>query len=194
MSKKLLITDITNLTDARYFAALDVAYLGFSVEQSNPLFIGETAISEIMNWTEGPALAVETGLESEKDLDALSSIEPELVIVPPFASLEPNNIFATAKIHVVENEIVIDTEYTHHIIDFYSNSIKIDDTWKEQLTSLSQKYSLYIKPLPQVEEVKSILKIEDVEGIVLMGSEEEEVGLKSFEEVDDIMDLLIEEI
>ena len=95
---------------------------------------------------------------------------------------------------IQDNEIVINTKHTHHLIDFYSNAIKIDETWKTQLKALSEEYSIYVKPLPQVEQVQAILDIEDIVGIVLMGSEEEEVGLKSFEEVDDIMDLLIEEV
>lgn len=194
MKKKLLITGVSNLTDARYFAAVDADYIGFKINSFDDKYINEVSISEIMNWVEGPSLAVETSVQVEQDLESLGELEPSLVIIPPFGEFEAPKSMMTMRVHLANQNLVLDNNANYHMVDFYAESVRLTDEWISKIEELASSHTVFVKPLPLVEEVEKLLKIDSIEGVVLMGSEEEEVGLKSFEEVDDIIDLLVEEV
>lgn len=50
-------TAISNLTDARYFAAKEVDALGFFLEDGSDAFIDPSVMKAIKEWIQGPALA-----------------------------------------------------------------------------------------------------------------------------------------
>ena len=53
LNRKVIVSDINNLTDARYFAAWMVDYLFFS-----PHSISTEQMAEITNWLEGPKYGI----------------------------------------------------------------------------------------------------------------------------------------
>ncbi len=60
-------SNITNLTDARYFSALEVEWLGYHLEKGAETYIEPQNIIAIKEWVEGPKTVGEFGLQSKAD-------------------------------------------------------------------------------------------------------------------------------
>ena len=54
LKAKIKISQITNLTDARYFAAWGVDFLGFDINPESEHFSSPSIVAEISEWVEGP--------------------------------------------------------------------------------------------------------------------------------------------
>ena len=52
-------SQITNLTDARYFAAWGVEWLGFGLESGQDYFVTTAQMAAIKEWVEGPKMVGE---------------------------------------------------------------------------------------------------------------------------------------
>ncbi len=55
----LYASSITNLTDARYFAAREVDFLGFNFEAGTPGYLDPMYMKAMREWVEGPRIAGE---------------------------------------------------------------------------------------------------------------------------------------
>ena len=71
---------ITNLTDARFFAAYDVDYIGFCFDPVSPDYISPQNALAIKGWISGPKIVAEF---VNQDLDNVKNIisffEPDVV-------------------------------------------------------------------------------------------------------------------
>lgn len=71
---------ITNLTDARFFAAYDVDYIGFCFDPLSPDYISPQNALAIKGWISGPKIVAEFAnqdLENVKNI--ISFFEPDIV-------------------------------------------------------------------------------------------------------------------
>ena len=69
---QVIASNITNLTDARYFAAYGVHYLLFDLRE-----ISISAIKEIVDWVSGPKTLILINKEHAEDIDeAVLKLEP----------------------------------------------------------------------------------------------------------------------
>jgi len=59
LARKVIVQNITNLTDARYFAAWGVDYLSFNMNAESEYYLPWEKISEIIEWVEGPGALIE---------------------------------------------------------------------------------------------------------------------------------------
>ncbi len=75
MKKKVIASNIKNLTDARYFAAQGVDYLLFDLSE-----ISVADVIAFKEWISGPELLVVFDENSEEDIDeAMLKIEPAAI-------------------------------------------------------------------------------------------------------------------
>jgi len=74
LTRRVIAADITNLTDARYFAARGVDYLMFDMDK-----IALNKIIEIKDWVEGPELILTL------DSSSINLIEEAILKVKPVA-------------------------------------------------------------------------------------------------------------
>jgi len=51
--------NITNLSDARYFAGMGVQWLGFQIDPNQTSYLNPQKFREIVGWVTGPALVLE---------------------------------------------------------------------------------------------------------------------------------------
>ena len=69
---QVIASNITNLTDARYFAAYGVQYLLFDLSE-----ISIMAIEEIIDWVSGPKILLDIGANHVDDIDeAVLKLKP----------------------------------------------------------------------------------------------------------------------
>ena len=71
LKTKILAGSITNLTDARYFAAWEVEWMGFNLNASEETFMPPAQVMAIKEWVEGPNILGEFGLHSAEEIKHL---------------------------------------------------------------------------------------------------------------------------
>ena len=172
---------INNLSDARYFSSYGVNWMSFpSSRQMDNI----SAIKEIIAWVEGPECAVEIDTEDQdflgfflEEVEVSGVVGPEEVI-PPITPMK--------RIVVCDNETTI------------SEKIKQGDlviVQPQALANIPQdklgQVFLDIRRIAPEEVTGLVQKYKGV-GIALYGSDEEKVGLKSFEEQDELIDVLLD--
>ncbi len=208
---KIKASHITNLTDARYFAAKEVEWLGYNLDPASPHYIAPMTMQAIREWVGGVRTLGEFGFLSGEDLlNAVADHQLDAVQVGQFtpeADLEP----LLGRVQVLR-EIVVEPDADAYalledirrmahlveatIISFRPNRI----TW-EDLKSGAPFDAAMLKTLGHAAPVlidmdwstailPGFLKAVQPYGIVLCGGVEEKTGFKSFEELDEIFEVL----
>lgn len=170
----MIAQNITNLTDARYFAAWGVNYISFNIIQNSDFYINEADIKEIKEWVEGPQILLETNaLEFDELADGfiLDNIYSSLPIVK-------ESFFRTSL-----SEIQKGLPAGKYIIDVQPDEIDIlNDLETGHLDLYINIQNLTIDQIADLSEY----------GLVVQGGEEEKVGVKSFDELDEVYEYLMD--
>lgn len=158
LSTKVIVLDINNLTDARYFAAWGVDMIAFSMKENTLIKVEE--MIEIMNWIEGP--------------DYLLQVVGTYNVDHLFEYLSKTKI----------TKVICDSENIDSIrLSFPELEVFIFDGTFLKLGS---------KQFIKVETKEDLIKMESevVDGVVLLGGDEEKAGFKSFDDMDEIFEKL----
>ncbi len=198
---KVKASSITNLTDARYFAAWEVEWIGFdlSVGGINPL-----EVHAIREWLDGVKFVGEFGMQPVIDIQsAAEELNLDAIQLDHFA---PLSMAQTLQDYTLFKEIVIESleelsslssylspfaPYVEYfILNFAKNGFLMNAIELNQLVSISNKYSVLLNAVFEKSELLHLLDTVPVKGIAVNGGEEEKVGYKSFDELDEIMEAL----
>ncbi len=190
---KVKINKVNNLTDARYFAAMGVDYLGFCCNTGTEMYCSPQKIKEITDWVEGPAFVYE--FDGWQDYSNILSVlelgKPDALHLGAFATYEDGFHLPIFKDFILENLNEIDLS----TIDF--PVLRSDKTYmeltkeeKEIVRNASKQKPIFLDINIKASDLNDILSELNVHGIILRGGDEEKVGFKSFEELDLIFDAL----
>jgi phosphoribosylanthranilate isomerase len=201
-------SSISNLTDARYFAAWGVEWIGFSLEVGNAAYLAPKDAQEIKDWVVGPKFIGEFGFGQDKDtiLEVIELLKLDAIELSMFcadelaASLEGITIFKSWKVNeATPLEEVLElaknsTNIAYHIFDFSGSNLTIDtltnaDQWSTFELFIQENPS-YIRIGGTVSALTDFAEHSAIEGLSLIGGEEESVGVKAFDELDEIFELL----
>lgn len=189
LKTKIIAADLENLTDARYFAAWLVEYISYNL--SNP-GVDLIKIKEIMDWVEGPiSIAQYTGLEESIDIKAqLEALSIDHLILGPYAKKELiNSDWQIIQTILIENDtldVELDRTYIASSTQTFSNFSR------DQILNLKKLCSenrIFLDCGFLAKDIDNILDL-GIEGLVLRGGEEEKVGVKSYEDLDEIFEAL----
>lgn len=201
-------SSITNLTDARYFAAWGVEWIGFSLEVGNTAYVDPKDAQEIKDWVVGPKFIGEFGFGQDKAtiLEAVELLKLDAVELSMFcpdelaASLEGITIFKNWKINEatpleqILNLAKDSTNIAYHIFDFSGSALTIDtltdDAQWPAFELFMQENPSYMRIGGSVSALTDFAEHSAIEGLSLIGGEEESVGVKDFDELDEIFELL----
>jgi phosphoribosylanthranilate isomerase len=202
---------ISNLSDARYFAAqYSVEFMGFCLDEGNDAFISPHLINAMKEWIAGPKIVGEFGIQDEDEiLQQVHHIGLEVVQLAMFSTASTEKI--RTQVPVIQ-EIVIEKDSTANqllqliegflpkadylLLDFEKNAWSFTDLVRNQEISLdllqrvSQKHPIIISINADAKQLKTLAQSIQPQGISLKGGEEERVGYKSFDELNDIFDAL----
>lgn len=192
MSLKLYAKNINNLTDARYFAAwmIDGIFYDFSSEEQRGKHLTNYLL--IKEWVEGPE---RIGVFSEKMQDDL--------IFEYFNKLELQGIafsdgfrklnLADAN-HYVWSKGLSNEEFVGQnlVLGFNQSYSDLSDVQKVKLKTLCGSNQVILDIAVKLEELKQIIEELEVYGLVFSGGEEERVGVKDFDALDEIFEWLEE--
>lgn len=206
---KVKASSITNLTDARYFAAREVEWLGFPLGNGgdglSPLFVKAMA-----DWVDGVKIVGEFDLSTASEIKELSGqVEIDTVQVgmfTPLVDVRQLDGLSVIKEVVVEASTSADELSEHlsafgpHVEFFLLNFSKTGLSWNDLkngspfpisfLQNICETYSILLEVDAPVNAINEILETVRPTGLSFAGGEEEKVGVKSFDDLDEMLDEL----
>ncbi|MBK6903685.1 MAG: hypothetical protein IPH04_13010 [Saprospirales bacterium] len=207
-------SSISNLTDARYFSAWEVKWLGYCLDPDSPDFVRPDQLQAIRSWVDSVELIGEFGNQALPDivqtaatlqLDAIQLSRtlptewlPELPDLPVIQELVLTHDISAQTLH---SQLMAYGPYvSYFLLDFTRNG----PTWAEiqeehsqlpvgLLRSFCNDFPILLAFDWTPDNLEEVLYHIAPSGISIKGGAEEKVGLKSFEEMDRIFELLQEE-
>jgi phosphoribosylanthranilate isomerase len=206
LKTKVKASSITNLTDARYFAAWEVEWLGFNLEAGSEDYIEPKNMNAIKEWVDGVKIVGEFNLpDLETVKSAIEVLEIEQAQVGPFTDY--NTLKSISELLPVMQEIVVEKDTSLDslrpifdqnadmvevfILNFDKNGIDwafIRQNLLEELKELIQEHPILLSLNFDEKNIDSILEELQPLGINVKGGEEEKVGYKSYDELDEIFE------
>ncbi len=205
---------IANLTDARYFSAWGVDWLGFCLDEQHPNYISPNTFHAMREWLAGPKIVGELGpiLDIEQLHQLIEELKLDAIQVSGFT---PNKEIAHLSGHIpLIREQVVETWtdlsnltsdwkdwedlVEFFLLDFEKNrlswsALKAQKEILEQLQQLGKQYPIMLSIPFKAHEYEELMQNLELYGLSLKGGEEEKVGYKSFDELDELYEVLIDE-
>ncbi len=206
LKTKVKASGVSNLTDARYFAAREVEWLGFPLGTG----ISVEAAKTLMEWVDGVKIVGEFDFPTAAEIqEAQNILWFDAVQVGMFAALgELAKLQGVTLIkEVVFSEGFTQNELTGHfhqyaaccdtfLLDFTKAAITWQDLQNghpyplDLIKNLCEKYQIILAIDCPPNAIDVLLKSLQPYGLSLKGGEEEKIGVKSFDELDEILDAL----
>lgn len=182
---KLIATNISNLTDARFFASYMPDLLLMPYQRGNDLDNLLEWFRQVKPWIEGPqwGLAITGNLSGEEREKIL-----QLGIKTLLYEGEPMNLEC-----IEEFDMLVRCRFAtclEQIEEMNQVSGFVADYDSAQKIAEIVKTDLFVQ-IESVEDWKKVQVLDfQISGVVLCGDEEEKVGIRSFEQLSDILEEL----
>ena len=198
------ISNVTNLSDARYCAGMGAEMLGFSIDESAESYVDLKKFNDIRSWIAGVQIVAETELtEASLLLEKLESYQPNAIQISN-AELLPWLKSETAKplilkveadqdADTIEEILIKNAPYVTYFLLESSSDTPLSGDWPDFLTTLSARFSILLGFGITTENAPFLLDDVNIAGIALRGGEEIRPGYKEFGDLMDILEALEEE-
>ncbi|MEY4935838.1 MAG: hypothetical protein RIS64_2197 [Bacteroidota bacterium] len=205
---KIKADGITNLTDARYFAAKEVEWLSFNFTEGAPDYLNPSIAKAIAAWVEGVQIVGKWSKLSVSEINEWAKLlNLNLVQIDDFLisfQMQPLEVGVIKRFVVssFENRASLRDEMQRlesfvvaFELDFETfswNDLKQNQHWLQvqDLAKWSHDFKIIFKMNIQPAEIESFKSEIKPYGLTVCGGEEEQVGVKSFDELDAIFDIL----
>ena len=183
----ILVRNINNLTDARYFAAWQPEYLALS--KTDDIDALKRTLAALTPWIEGPKWALELpNVITPNLLQGLTEIAKIGVEAVIGSESQLKDLDTPSLSRLVKAEKDTDIMAASQI----ESAIILTVDQAATMVANESNRTLYVE-VENVEDWQKCLPIkEQIQGIVLSGSDEEKVGWKSFDQVDDLLELIFQ--
>lgn len=209
LKTKVKASSVTNLTDARYFAAWEAEWLGFNFDAGSEEHLSPQNMIAIKEWVDGVKVVGEFGavhladdIKAAVDLVGLDAVQLSMLT-------ERETVTELSEYKVIKEFIVQDdsteADIAEHLADFaaYTENFLLDFskskfTWEvlqdnKQITvpflkELCGDFQIIIDLDFTGDMIEEFLDTVFPHGISIKGGAEEKVGFKSFEEIDDVFE------
>lgn len=203
------ISNVTNLSDARYCAGMGVDMLGFSMDADSPDYVEPKKFGEIRGWVAGVQIVGETrSTDPEVIEQLLDTYQPDVLQVDEAALLPYLSTFSKspgglrlilrvdlAQISLDQLATLFQTGVTgaDYILLESNGPLHLDDDLQTVLQRLSARHPVLLGTGLSANNVHDLLANLPVRGIALSGGDEERPGNKEFGELMDILEAVEEQ-
>ncbi len=196
------ISQVNNLSDARYCAGMGVAMLGFNLEPGTVHYIDPDKFRELSDWVAGVSFVAEF---SEASPDTIFRLLPEYPVdyiqtdkAEHLPALQQMNLPLILRIPVAATSTTAAIEENmaanEALVDFFllesTNKLGLSTTLTNRLLSLGTSYKIVADLGFNASNIQSLLEQHSIKGIALKGGEEIRAGYKDFDELADILEAL----
>jgi phosphoribosylanthranilate isomerase len=204
---KVKANSITNLTDARYFAAREVTWIGFCLDPASDEYTAPQKVSAICEWLDSVKFVGEFPLSDAVEvLETAEQLNLHAVQVHRFTELDELNELQR-RVPVIQEVVVAADEdpaalsdwmnsratmVEAFLLDFGKNRIGWDENsaWQEWLKTACKNHPVILNIDFQADTLPEILNTLPLYGLAVKGGEEEKTGIKSFDELDSLLEFL----
>ncbi|CAG5071407.1 N-(5'-phosphoribosyl)anthranilate isomerase [Dyadobacter sp. CECT 9623] len=206
LTRTVKISNVTNLSDARYCAGMGVEMLGFSIDEDSPNYISPKKFEDICSWLAGVTLVAETAQSSAEaillqlqqypvhavqveDPGLLGYLKSELAL--PLILRISVDQYEADEIQSLLNRY--EDAATHFLLESDQDA-ELSLNWLQILPSLAEEHPLLIGfGLDTDSAIIALNNLPENIGIALRGSEEIRPGYKDFGSMMDILEALEEQ-
>ena len=194
------ISDVDNLSDARYAAGMGVDLIGFKLDPADEHALNPEKFKEVSEWISGVKRVGEfrdsTPGEVKKLLDQfdidylLISDESQL---HEFSQLDKPLILQIIVDKETENNLASTLHYCSGSVDYFlleSEKADFDEKEEEFIRTFSSQFPIILGYGVNKENADTIVSNLNLKGISLKGSSETRPGYKDFDEMADILEEL----
>lgn len=200
MSLKTLVkvSNITNLSDARYCAGMGVEMIGFVMDKFSVDYTSPEKLKEIKSWVAGVKIVGETQGADYEDVKALvESFEIDFLqisearLLPQIVDLG-KPIILKLEFESAHLEDYLE-RYSQFVEFFLVGGVDFSDFARYTLKDYSYNYSIVLDFGITAEIVNELLEEMPINGIALKGSSEIRPGYKDYDELSEILEVLEED-
>jgi hypothetical protein len=188
MRPKFKISNLTNLQDARYSAAVGFDLLSFSLARGSARKLPTNLVWNIANWLEGPEIILELNRESLPELEEVTFDYRYLSF--PIEDWEPGLLEGSPAVILVADQ-GCEPEHLQKVIDEHEGEVKIELFLGEGADASSYQafFPQLLLHFLDLDSLESFLRDskELPWGISLGEEAEEEPQLLDYERIDEIM-------
>lgn len=196
------ISAVNNLSDARYCSGMQVNLMGFDLEESSKNFTSAEKFKEITDWLSGVDFVAEFEFSHpENILEILKSygnfdfiqikeeIHLKMLINTKYGIILKQSIHSTADIKALGAKA---DSYQKHgvVLLLHSDNLDLTKEVQAEIKTLSEKCSVLLGFGFHVGNVLELIENTAIKGIEMEGGDEIKPGLKDFDELADILELL----
>ena len=203
MSLKITVkvSEINNLSDARYCAGMGVDMIGFSLDENHPKFIEISKVMEISNWISGIKVVGEFTGNNVQNINYLSEQLNLDYVQLDHKNFNIDLLTDIKKSIILKVEPVISSkEEIQELPETVKNKIEyllfqIDELTLENLQMIKNikgDLPIILSAPFNLQELDLIINELKPEGINLIGGSEIKPGLKDFTELSEILEYLEE--
>ncbi|MFD2933678.1 phosphoribosylanthranilate isomerase [Spirosoma flavum] len=198
------ISNVTNLSDARYCAGMGVDMLGFSMDADSPDYVSPKKFEEIRAWVAGVQIVGETTTTDPEIIEQLlETYQPDLLQVDEAALLPYLGTYGKqlilrvnlAQLTLDQFDTLLQTGVSSadYILLESNGPLYLDTDLKTLLQKKAIRYPILLGIGISAENVQELLANLSVRGIALSGGIEEQPGNKDFGELMDILEAIEED-
>ena len=191
---KIKLGNITNLSDARFAAAAGIEYMGFCFDTNNVNYIPPVKAKQIIDWTSGCFVVAEFGNQSIHEIMAITEmlnidiVEINNHLLPADLIEIDKPIIKKLDLNLLKAEIALYTtkvDAFHLFASHENNSISA-----EQLKEICANHKIIWGLNTSSKTIKAIIASYQPYALNITGGDEEKTGVKDFDELNDILDVL----
>jgi len=199
-----LVSQIDNLSDARYCAGMGVDILSFVLTEGQPGYIAADAINDIAGWVAGVQIAGEFYESPAEEINELADTcnLSQALLTSTYLTDELSSIKIPVIQQLTINKDTIEEEFIRYL-EVYQNHVSLFLIVSDDFTSLDETIIPFLKDVasqfPVIlgfglnkDNVLYVLDEVNPKGIALRGGKEIKPGLKSFDALADVLELLEE--
>lgn len=197
------ISNVNNLSDARYCSGMYVDLMGFSLENENEYFVSPTAFKEITDWLSGLEYVAEFSnshpaqiLETLTHYEGFSYIQIEEKLHLPMLK---NSSYSLILKRTIDKEADLD-ELIEYAVSLKENNVilnleankalEISPAIQDKLKSIAERCDLLLGFGFDEQNIEQLLDQTLIKGISMKAGHEIRPGIKDFDELADILETL----
>jgi phosphoribosylanthranilate isomerase len=191
LKTKVILSHVTNLSDARYAAGMGVDFIGFSINPTSKYFVTDSDVNTIRDWLSGVGIIGEViekkDAENYKiDYEQINSTYSLDAFDQPILKIKVDDTN-------ISNINTILSSYSQQVPFFILDLSGLEWTeHKAELETACNNNECYISAEFTPDNINEYLTLSP-EGIVLYGSQEAKPGLSNYDGIADILEVLDED-
>ncbi len=203
LSSFVYISDVDNLSDARYAAGIGVDLIGFRLNPQDERSLNTAKFKEISEWISGVKLVGEFGNSSPEEVkDALTQFDVDYLKISDesqlhaFSQLDKPLILCIHVNEETKHELSSTLNYCSGSVDYFlldSEQKDLDEEMEHIIAEYATQFPILLGYGVHMENAKTIVNQLKLKGISLKGGSEIRPGFKDFDEMADILEVLEED-